>query len=58
MIDQRCDSCGRDDEEVEAVRRVYVTPDAAGGPPGFLEADHDERWCAACRATYPHRAAD
>jgi hypothetical protein len=57
-----CDSCGREDEETELVRRVYlVVPDEGTGDPMTLEeraqavpVDEDERWCASCRETFPH----
>lgn len=57
-----CTSCGRDDEDTVAVRRVYlVLPDGAPTDPGSIEelaeatvVDEDEDWCATCRDQYPH----
>jgi hypothetical protein len=52
---ERCDSCGRDDEVVVEVRRVYLT---------LADWDHEEkveivpepeRWCQVCREHYPHQ---
>lgn len=48
-----CDSCGRDDEHVVAVRRYYVTPEA-WDTEGKVEAAGAEAWCFACRTHYPH----
>jgi hypothetical protein len=48
-----CDSCGRDDEEVVLVRRLYVTPEA-WDTPEKVEAGGEERWCFVCRTHYPH----
>jgi hypothetical protein len=51
----RCDSCGRDEEVVERVHRVYLT---------LADWDRDEKvdvleevecWCAVCREHYPHQ---
>jgi hypothetical protein len=60
-----CDSCGRDDEETVAVRRVYlVLPEGVTADPVTLEEqarpvtlDTDEQWCATCRDQFPHAAA-
>ena len=48
-----CESCGRDDDEVVLVRRLYVTPEAWDSP-GKVEVGDDERWCYVCRTHYPH----
>jgi hypothetical protein len=50
-----CESCGREDEEVEDVRRVYVTPEAWDTPGRVDVVDEIERWCFACRSLYPHQ---
>ena len=58
-----CDSCGRENEETVAVRRVYlILPE--GTPPGDPDTlqeraeprpeDESERWCASCRDHFPH----
>ena len=56
-----CDSCGRDEPaaDVLVVHRVYVTPPERGFE-DLTEAkvqvvEELERWCASCRATYPHQ---
>jgi len=50
----RCDSCGRDDEEVVAVHRVYVTPESWDTEGKTEVVDEVERWCFVCRTHYPH----
>jgi len=49
-----CNSCGRDDEELVAVHRVYVTPEAWDAPGRADVQDEVERWCFSCRSQYPH----
>jgi hypothetical protein len=49
-----CDSCGRDDEDVVAVHRRYVTPDDWDTPGRDVVLDEIERWCVACLTHYPH----
>ena len=51
----RCGSCGRDDEELTPVHRIYVRM-ADDGTQAIDELDEVEGWCASCRATYPHAA--
>lgn len=53
MKDGTCDSCGRDDEAVERVIRLYVTP-GSWDDPGRVETGEHEWWCFACRTHYPH----
>jgi len=48
-----CESCGREDEEIVLVRRLYVTPEA-WDTPEKVEAGGEERWCFVCRTHYPH----
>ena len=50
-----CDSCGRDDDPVEVVHRVYVTPEAWDSPGREEVVETTERWCFVCRTHYPHR---
>lgn len=50
----RCDSCGREGEELFHVRRLYVTPESWDSPESVAEGD-DEWWCYVCRTHYPHR---
>jgi len=49
-----CESCGRDDEPVEAVHRVYVTPESWDEEGRTVVQPNPERWCWVCRAHYPH----
>jgi len=51
-----CTSCGRDDDSVEPVRRVYVLVGDGGEEVVQVEPE-EEHWCASCRGTYPHRPA-
>ena len=52
-----CESCGREDEEIVAVQRYYITP-AAGGTEEKVEAGDVEHWCFVCRTHYPHALLD
>jgi hypothetical protein len=53
-----CDSCGREDEALTEVRRVYVTP-AAWDTEGRVDLAPDtEQWCDVCQAHYPHQSPD
>lgn len=52
-----CESCGRDDEVVVAVRRLYVTPESWDTPERIRTAEV-EQWCFVCRTHYPHEALD
>jgi hypothetical protein len=50
-----CDSCGTEGEELAAVRRVYVTPEAWDTPGKVEVVDELEHWCFPCRTHYPHQ---
>ena len=50
-----CDSCGRDDEDVTEVVRVYVVPESWDQERQVTEAEGTERWCFPCLTHYPHR---
>ena len=52
-----CDSCGRDGEEVEPVRRTYVVPEAWDTQGSETTLDEVEQWCFPCRTHYPHQPA-
>lgn len=54
MNEEACDSCGRDDEPVTAVRRQYITPAAWDTEASITPAAERERWCAVCMTHYPH----
>jgi len=61
MADQRgvtrgtCDSCGRHDEDVTEVVRVYVVAETWDQERQVTEAEGTERWCFPCLTHYPHR---
>ena len=49
-----CESCGRDDEPLVLVRRLYITPES-WDTPGRVEVADEEWWCFVCRTHYPHQ---
>ncbi|HYD08571.1 MAG TPA: hypothetical protein VEA78_00605 [Acidimicrobiales bacterium] len=54
MPEETCESCGREDRDVQPVHRVYVTPES-WDQEGKTEVQPDvERWCFSCRSHYPH----
>jgi len=56
-VRRTCDSCGAEGDELVAVRRHYVTPEA-WDTPGRIDVVPDvERWCFPCRTHYPHETA-
>jgi hypothetical protein len=44
---EACTNCGRDDDQLSPVQRVYLLPDVT-----VLE--DVEWWCVSCRTQYPH----
>lgn len=48
-----CESCGRTDEDLFHVRRLYVTPES-WDTPGAVDEGDEEQWCLVCRTHYPH----
>src|SRR4051812_6600874 len=55
MSGDTCESCGRDDDDLVRVRRVYVTPEA-WDTEGRTEVQAEiEAWCFSCRTHYPHQ---
>lgn len=53
-----CQSCGREDEALVSVHRIYVILAADGQPEHHQRVDEPERWCFPCRTHYPHEVAD
>jgi hypothetical protein len=53
-----CDSCGFDADELWAVHRVYVTPEAWDTPGSEKVLDDVEQWCFACLSHYPHQPVE
>jgi hypothetical protein len=51
----RCDSCGRDEDDLVAVHRVYVTPESWDAEGKVEVVAEVERWCFVCRTHYPHQ---
>ncbi|MFN0092965.1 MAG: hypothetical protein ACKVWR_22240 [Acidimicrobiales bacterium] len=51
----RCESCGRDDEQLVAVRRVYVMQGDADGSEIVEIVEDPESWCEVCMVHYPHQ---
>lgn len=54
---ERCENCARDDDDVAAVHRVYVVPQAWDTPGSTTRVDEPERWCYSCRSQYPNEPA-
>jgi hypothetical protein len=54
-VTDRCESCGRDDEVVVAVRRVYLTLADWDREEHVEIVAEPELWCAVCREHYPHQ---
>ncbi|MBA2625118.1 MAG: hypothetical protein H0U89_05895 [Acidimicrobiia bacterium] len=50
-----CTSCGAATEDLAAVHRVYVTPEAWDTEGRTEVLDEVERWCFPCRTHYPHQ---
>jgi hypothetical protein len=53
-----CASCGAPDDDLTAVRRVYVTPEAWDTEERVDVVDEVEWWCFPCRTHYPHQPVD
>jgi hypothetical protein len=45
-----CANCGRDDDELAPVYRVYLVPEPR-------RLDEVEWWCVSCQTQYPHEDA-
>ena len=50
-----CESCGSDAGDLEAVHRVYVTPESWDTEGKVEVVAEEERWCFSCRTHYPHQ---
>jgi len=53
-----CESCAREDEDLIAVRRIYLTPDTWDTTGSSTVVPGVELWCFPCRTMYPHELAD
>jgi len=49
-----CGNCARDDDELVAVRRIYVVPESWDTAGSSTTMDEVELWCFSCRSMYPH----
>ena len=49
-----CESCGRDDEPLTEVQRIYVTPASWDTEARREPAKGTEWWCLVCQTHYPH----
>jgi hypothetical protein len=58
MSERACENCARDDDDLVAVHRVYVIPEAWDTPGSTQKVDEIELWCFSCRSQYPHEEAD
>ena len=56
--DRVCESCAREDDELVAVRRMYVTPESWDTTRSEQTMPDVELWCFSCRSMYPHELAD
>lgn len=54
MTSTSCESCGRDDEPLAEVTRVYVTPASWDTEARIQPASGTEWWCSVCLTHYPH----
>lgn len=50
-----CESCGREDSDLQRVHRIYVTPEAWDTEGKTEVLDEVETWCFSCRTHYPHQ---
>lgn len=49
-----CDNCGRPDDDLVTVHRLYVVPEAWDHPGSQTRVEEAETWCFSCRSMYPH----
>jgi hypothetical protein len=52
-----CENCDRPDDDIVAVHRVYVVPEAWDTPGSETKVEDEEHWCFSCRSMYPHEPA-
>jgi hypothetical protein len=53
-----CENCAREDDELIAVRRIYVVPESWDTPASTTTVPDVELWCFACRSMYPHEVVE
>lgn len=49
-----CESCGRDDDVLTVVQRVWITPER-WDTEGKVDLGDIEAWCTVCMSHYPHQ---
>jgi hypothetical protein len=57
-MERVCESCGRDDDDLAGVHRVYLTPETWDTPGSSRTEPGVEVWCFSCRSQYPHEPVD
>ncbi len=57
-MERVCDNCAREDDDLVAVHRLYVVPEAWDTPGSVTRLAEPEVWCFSCRSQYPHEVAD
>ena len=57
-MERVCENCARDDEDLIAVRRVYVVPESWDTPGSSQTLPEPELWCFSCRSVYPHEVVE
>jgi hypothetical protein len=53
-----CDSCGRADEPLTEVHRLYITPESWETSAAVTRVDEVEHWCFACLTHYAHEQVE
>jgi hypothetical protein len=48
-----CENCGIPDDELVAVRRVYLRSEEWDRPASHTVVPEVERWCISCASQYP-----
>jgi hypothetical protein len=48
-----CDNCAREDDDLVAVHRVYLLPEAWDTIGSVTRVAATELWCFSCRSQYP-----
>ncbi len=55
-MERACENCGTPDDDLQAVRRVYLDPDRPGEI--LTTEETPELWCISCTTHYPHLLAE
>ena len=58
MPERVCEMCAREDDDLAAVHRVYVTPESWDTAGSSKTMPEEELWCFSCRSQYPHEAVE